>query len=223
VGVETLYGRDTGQFRVIDALSTLAFDFPTAHPRAAERQSYFRGELEQYLVMTHKAGTNPVSLRGSYAGAMGWPQFMPSSWVKFAVDFDGDGQVDLFNSVPDIVGSVAHYFQQHGWQTGMPAHHAVHLSPEMTAEQKMQLLLPDILPTFTAQALQTQGVLLDEAGQQHNGKLALVELKNGGDAPQYLAGTENFYVITRYNWSAYYAMAVIELGQAVQAQMSQPR
>jgi membrane-bound lytic murein transglycosylase B len=223
LGVETIYGRDTGQFRVIDALSTLAFDFPVSHPRAAERQAYFRSELEQFLLMTHKAGTNPLSLRGSYAGAMGWPQFMPSSWLKFAVDFDGDGHIDLFNSVPDIIGSVAHYFQKYGWQTGMSTHHALQFSPDLTAEQKTQLLLPDILPTFTASAMQANGVLLNEVAQKHSGKLALVELKNGDDAPQYVAGTENFYVITRYNWSAYYAMAVIELGQAVQTKMSAPQ
>ena len=217
IGVETLWGQHTGHFRVIDALTTLAFDFPASHPRAAARTEFFRGELEQYLSLTRRAELDPQSLRGSYAGAMGWPQFMPSSWVKYAIDFDGDGKVDLFNSPADIIGSVAHYFQAFGWQPGQPTHYPVMLGPTADLDA---LLAPDILPTFSVASFTAQGAVLDGAAQQHSGKLALVELENG-DAPRsYVAGTENFYVVTRYNWSSYYAMAVIELGETIQSRMA---
>ncbi len=219
IGVETLYGRHTGQFRVIDALTTLAFDFPDSHPRAMARTQFFREELEQFLLLSRRHGWSPQDPRGSFAGAMGWPQFMPSSWSRFAIDFDGDGQTDLFNSVPDVIGSVANYLREFGWQPGMPTHYPVTL--QASVEQMNTLLAPDILPTFTAQSFHAQGALLGPQALMHAGKLALVELENGGAPRQYVAGTENFYAITRYNWSSYYAMAVIELGEAVQASMAQ--
>ena len=215
LGVETIYGQQMGNFRVMDALATLAFDFPAAHPRAAERAAFFRRELEQFLSLSDRSNTDPFGPRGSYAGAMGLGQFMPSSWVRYAVDFDGDGRIDLFRSAADAIGSVAHYFQGHGWVPGMPTHYAVQF--DNARLQLDALLAPDILPTFSAASLQAQGVVLDEAAARHTGPLALVELQNGGDAPSYVAGTENFYAITRYNWSSYYAMAVIELGREVAA------
>ena len=125
IGVETLYGQHTGNFRVIDALATLAFDFPASHPRAEARAEFFRSELEQFLSLTHRTGMDPQALRGSYAGAMGWPQFMPSSWARFAIDFDGDSKIDLFNSPVDAIGSVANYFKAYGWQPGQPTHYPV--------------------------------------------------------------------------------------------------
>jgi membrane-bound lytic murein transglycosylase B len=216
IGVETLWGQHTGNFRVIDALTTLAFNFPASHPRAAIRTEFFRGELEQYLSLTRRTGIDPQTLRGSFAGAMGWPQFMPSSWVKYAIDFDGNGRVDLFNSPADVIGSVANYFKQFGWQAGQPTRYPVSLSP--TADMDA-LLAPDILPTFTVASFTAKGALLEGAALQHTGKLALVELENGGAPPSFVAGTENFYVVTRYNWSSYYALAVIELGETIQAQM----
>ena len=227
IGVETLYGRHTGSFRVIDALATLAFDFPAAHPRAEARTAYFRGELEQFLVLAQRNGMDPQTLRGSYAGAMGWPQFMPSSWTRFAIDFDGDGRVDLFNSPTDAIGSVANYFKAFGWQTGQATHFPVSLDRERVDMDA--LLAPDILPSFGVESFTAKGALLDPVALQHPGKLALIELQNGdpdkGGAPAtYLAGTDNFYVVTRYNWSSYYALAVIELGQTVQALLpAEPR
>lgn len=213
LGVETLYGQQMGTLRVLDTLSTLAFDFPAEHPRAAQRQAYFRGELEQFLSLCSHTDTDPTEPRGSYAGAMGMPQFMPSSWVRWAIDYDGDGRVDLSHSAADAIGSVANYLAGHGWTPGMPAYYALQFDPAHL--QLDALLAPDILPSFSAAQMQTQGVLLDAAGQAHEGMLALIELKNGAAAPSYVAGTGNFYTLTRYNWSSYYAMAVLALGQAV--------
>ena len=213
IGVETIYGQQMGTFRVIDALTTLSFDFPKSHPRAAERSEFFKGELEQFLSLTSRTSTDPFTLRGSFAGAMGMPQFMPSSWVKYAVDFDGDGKVDLFTSTADVIGSVASYFKAFGWQRGMPTHYPVTFDPATL--DKEALLAPDILPTFSVAAFQAKGAVLEGAALQHTGPLALVEVQNGEAPPSYLAGTENFYVITRYNWSSYYARAVIDLGHEV--------
>jgi membrane-bound lytic murein transglycosylase B len=221
VGVETIYGQQMGNFRVLDALATLSFDFPDSHPRAAERTAYFRGELEQFLVAEKQRNADPTSPLGSYAGAMGMPQFMPSSWAKWAVDFDGDGRIDLRNSAADVIGSVANYFRSYGWQPGMPTHYPVSFDP---ARLDMEALLaPDILPTFSAERFTDLGAVLDTPGREHPGKLALVELQNGDNPPDYVAGTENFYVITRYNWSSYYAMAVIELGNEIKAQIAAER
>jgi membrane-bound lytic murein transglycosylase B len=213
IGVETLYGQNTGNFRILDALATLAFHFPSAHPRAAARQAFFQSELEQFLLLTSRSGADPLSIRGSYAGAMGLPQFMPSSWAKFAVDFDGDGRIDLFGSPTDAIGSVANYFKAFDWRPGMPTHYPVTLTPGQTDMDS--LMAPDILPTFSVASFVAQGAALSGAALQHTGPLALIELLNGPDGPSYVAGTENFYAITRYNWSSYYAMAVIDLAEAV--------
>jgi len=184
IGVETFYGQHTGNFRVLDALSTLTFDFPKEHPRA-----------------------------GSYAGAMGLPQFMPSSWANFAVDFDGDKHIDLFNNPADVIGSVANYFKAFQWQPSMPTHYPVTFNKDQLDMDA--LMAPDILPTFNVNSFQAKGAVIEGDALLHKGPLALIELLNGNDPPSYVAGTENFYAITRYNWSSYYAMAVIELGQAV--------
>ena len=215
IGVETYYGRHMGNYRVLDALTTLSLDFPADHPRAAERRDFFRAELGHFLVQLKRHPHR--QWRGSYAGAMGWPQFMPSSWARFAVDFDGDGQIDLIHSPEDAIGSVANYFKAFGWKTGLPTHHPIQLQ---ASEQDLETLLaPDILPSFSLETMQAKGVQLPESAQQHPGPYALVELQNGDAPNSYVAGTENFYVVTRYNWSSYYAMAVIGLGEAVKDRM----
>ncbi|MES2533763.1 MAG: lytic murein transglycosylase B [Pseudomonadota bacterium] len=217
IGVETIYGQNTGSFRVIDTLATLAFDFPQAHPRAAERQAFFRDELENFLTLANRTGADPTAALGSYAGAMGMPQFMPSSITKYAIDYDGNGRIDLVNDTADVIGSVANYFRAFNWQPGMPSIYPVHFGP--SGADLDALLAPDILPTFSAASFEAKGALLDGQGRSHQGPLALIELQNGGDTPTYVAGTENFYAITRYNWSSYYAMSVLELGREVRAAM----
>jgi membrane-bound lytic murein transglycosylase B len=213
IGVETFYGQHTGNFRVLDALSTLTFDFPKEHPRATERQTFFSKELAQFLVMASKEKINPIKLKGSYAGAMGLPQFMPSSWANFAVDFDGDKHIDLFNNPADVIGSVANYFKAFQWQPSMPTHYSVTFNRDQLDMDA--LMAPDILPTFSVNNFLAKGAVIDGDALLHKGPLALIELLNGNEAASYVAGTENFYAITRYNWSSYYAMAVIELGEAV--------
>ncbi len=212
IGVETFYGRMTGDFRVLDALATLSFDFPTGR---SDRSAFFRSELEQLLVLARREGVRADSLKGSYAGAIGWPQFMPGSINRHAIDFDGDGHIDLQRSVADSIGSVAHYLRVHGWQRGMLTHYAV--QPPADAQARATLLGPDIKPSFSAAQFVEHGATLDERGGGHDGLLALVELHNGEAAPSHVAGTQNFYALTRYNWSSYYALAVITLGQAVKA------
>ncbi len=157
---------------------------------------------------------------------MGLPQFMPTSMARFGVDFDGDGRVDLQGSPVDAIGSVAHYLQAYGWQTGMPTHYPVRF--DAATLDLDSLLAPDILPSFSVAAFEAKGARLDDEARKHPGLLALVQLHNGdpangGAAASYVAGTENFYAVTRYNWSSYYALAVIELGQAVAAALAQAR
>jgi membrane-bound lytic murein transglycosylase B len=212
IGVETFYGRVTGNFRVLDALATLSLDFPTGRK---DRSAFFRDELGQFLRLARTEQMAPASVKGSFAGAIGLGQFMPGSINRFAVDFDGDGHIDMANNPADVIGSVAHYLAEHGWQRGQPTHYPV--KPPVDTADRAALLAPDILPSFTAAQFAERGAELDAAASAHPGPLALVELQNGDAAPSYIAGTANFYAVTRYNWSSYYALAVIELGQAVAA------
>lgn len=219
IGVETLYGRHMGNFRVVDALTTLGLDFPKTPRR--DRSPFFRDELGQFLLLCRQQQREPFDVLGSYAGAIGLPQFMPSSVLKYAVDFDGDGRIDLHDSVADAIGSVANYLATFGWQRDMATHYAV-AAPSAVAD-RATLLLPDILPSFTAAQMTERGAALEAAGRQHAGPLALVELQNGDAAPSFVAGTQNFYAITRYNQSSYYAMAVIELGRTVETVVAATR
>lgn len=215
IGVETLYGRHLGQHRVIDALATLAFDFPTAHPREPVRSAFFQQELQELLALSREQNLDAQSLRGSFAGAMGWPQFLPSSWRRYAVDLDRDGQIDLLNNPVDVIGSVANYFVAFGWTPGMPTHYPVQL--EASPQDLAELLEPDIVPTFDVNTFIAKGARVSGPALNHPGLLALVELENASAASSHIAGTQNFYVVTRYNWSSYYALAVIELGQHIEA------
>ena len=210
IGVETIYGRYTGNLRVLDVLTTLSLDFPTGR---SDRSPFFQNELGQFLRLCAEQHFDPMTVQGSFAGAIGLPQFMPSSIRAYAVDFDGDGVIDLRNSPADAIGSVANYLARHGWQRGMPTHYLV--APPTDLDQRQTLLGPDIKPTFTAGDMERLGAVLDEPGKRHAGKLALVLLHNGANEPTYLAGTDNFYAITRYNQSSYYALAVIELGRVL--------
>jgi len=203
IGVETFYGRNTGTFRVIDALSTLAFGYP-------KRAAYFRSELEQYLLLTREADIDPLSIQGSYAGAMGIPQFMPSSYRKYGVDFDGDGQRDLWRNAQDAIGSVGQYLQGYGWRRGAPV-----LAPVLRVADAGQGLANrgwNYRMTLTHWA--SIGVQADAA--QSEAEAMLFQLA-GVDGPEYWLGFENFYVITRYNRSFHYAMAAWELSQALEA------
>lgn len=207
IGVETRYGHNTGSFPVIQALSTLAFDFP---PRAA----YFRSELEHFLLYCRENGIDPLRPLGSYAGAMGIPQFMPGSILQFATDFDGDGRIDLSGSAVDAIGSVARFLTIHGWQKKRalyyPATLAEHADPAA-------LLAQGPKPTLTAADLKAHGID-SPTPLPANEPLMLVDLPNGQAPTRYIIGTGNFYAITRYNRSFFYAMAVSELAEVLHQQ-----
>ncbi|WP_374244736.1 lytic murein transglycosylase B [Zoogloea sp.] len=206
IGVETIYGRNTGNYQALSALSTLAFDYP-------RRAELFRGELEALLLMAREQHRDPLDYQGSYAGALGLPQFLPSSVRNYAVDFDGDGQIDLLNSPADAIGSVARYMQMHGWESGAPV--AVRASLEAGANLP-PLIANDINPAFDAATLASHGVKAAD-GSAPSGKAAFVELVTPGEDSEYWLGYQNFYVITRYNRSSFYAMSVFQLGEAVKA------
>lgn len=202
IGVETRYGRFTGSDRVLDALTTLAFDYP---PRA----DFFRSELTQYLLLTRQEQIDPLSLQGSYAGAMGLPQFMPSSYQQYAVDFDGDGRRNLWDDPVDAIGSVAHFLSAHGWRRGQPIVRAA----TVKGSAYRGLLSQHLAPQHSVGELRADGVtpLKPVAGSL---KGVLLELQ-GRSGPKYWLGFNNFYVITRYNQSPLYAMAVAELARAI--------
>ncbi len=200
IGVETVYGRQTGSFRVFEALSTLAFDYPRRAP-------FFRAELESFLLFAREQGVDPLGVRGSFAGAIGLPQFMPSSIRRYAIDFDRDGRIDLRSNPTDAIGSVASFLAEHGWQSNSPTHYDVVFdSRDATAA----LVAAGIEPRFTVEELAARGLIALPAPAPGT-KLALVDLPNGEDEADFALGARNFYVITRYNRSSFYAMAVIEL------------
>ncbi len=215
VGVESFYGRMTGNYRVLDALATLAFDFPKGR---SDRSAFYRSELRAYLVWCALEGCDADTARGSFAGAIGWPQFMPSSLLKYAVDYDHDGHVDVASGGDDVIGSIASYLATFGWQRDLPVTFAV--LPPVDPVARARLVAGDIVPTFTAAQLAEAGAQLPDAARDFAGPLAFVELQNGDEPASYILGTSNFYVVTRYNWSAYYAMAVIDLGAALKREMA---
>ena len=196
---------------------TLTLDFPKGR---SDRSAFFKDELGEFLKLCQEQGIAPDSMLGSYAGAVGLPQFMPSSIRRYAVDFDGDGHIDLLHSPVDAIGSVAHYLAEHGWQSSLPTYYDI--APPRDTDALAKLLAPDILPSFSVKEMQDLGASLPLSAQNHPGQLALVQLFNGKNMPTMIAGTANFYAITRYNQSSYYALAVIQLGDAVSRQATRP-
>ena len=203
IGVETIYGRNTGRYRVVDALATLAFDYP---PRA----DYFRQELEHFLLLSRETGVDVLEVKGSYAGAMGMPQFMPGSIQRFALDYDGDGRTDLA-SAADAIGSVANFLAQHGWQRGGP----IALPVRVAGARPVQWLDAGIKPSLRVPDLTTLEFTSGTPVVDPDELVTLVELPS--ETPEYRLGFNNFYVLTRYNRSSMYAMAVMELAQALRA------
>jgi len=202
VGVETKYGRLTGSYRVLDSLMTLAFDYPP-------RSDYFRGELEQFLLLTSEERIDPLRTLGSYAGAMGAPQFMPSSYRLYAVDANTDKRRDLWSDWNDVLASIANYFVAQGWEPGAPVLAEARLEPDPTFRiDPHNLELNETVDSLNAEGVQTQ---TDQPGTTP-AVLLSAEQENG---PAYRVGSRNFYVITRYNHSARYAMAVHDLAEAV--------
>ncbi len=205
IGVETEYGRNMGGFSVFEALSTLAFDYP---PRA----EFFRTELEQFLLLARENKLDPLAVKGSFAGAIGIPQFMPGSQRRYAVDFDGDQHIDLGNSVDDAIGSVAHFLEQHGWLAGQPV--AVPASVAGTADEA--LIEAGVRPSLKVADLAKNGI---KANTDPEATVALIDLVSPGEKTEYWLGFENFYVITRYNRSSFYAMSVFQLGEEIRRRL----
>lgn len=205
IGVETEYGANTGSFRVLEALATLAFHYP-------RRAEFFRTELEQFLLLTRENSQSPLAIKGSFAGAIGVPQFMPGSQRRYAVDFDGDNKVDLSGSVEDAIGSVARFLEQHGWQAGQPVAWPARLSQNPDPAW----LEAGLRPTLPVSQLQTQGVHSDA---DTAATVALIDLISPGHETEYWLAQENFYVITRYNRSSFYAMSVFQLAEEIRKRM----
>ncbi|WP_166360464.1 lytic murein transglycosylase B [Pseudomonas akapageensis] len=200
IGVETFFGRNTGNYRVIDALSTLGFDYP---PRA----DFFRKELREFLLLAREEQLDPLTLKGSYAGAMGLPQFMPSSFRAFAVDFDSDGHINIWNDPDDAIGSVASYFKRHGWVAG----EGVVSRAQVRGERVDEGLSPGIEPVMTVGQLRALGWSSHDALRDD---LPVTAFRLDGEfGPEYWIGLKNFYAITRYNRSVMYAMAVHQLSE----------
>lgn len=206
IGVETSYGKNTGSFRVLDALTTLAFDYP---PRAA----FFRQQLVEFLLLAREQNQDPLTLTGSYAGAMGYGQFMPSSYRNFAVDFDGDGFADIWQNTRDAIASVANYFKKHGWKQGEPVIARAHVASGFDDS----LASNGLKPEYSLLDLASRGVapVVDNLGG--NRKAVLIR-QEGDYGTEYWLGFDNFYTITRYNNSSMYAMAAQQLAEAIKSQ-----
>lgn len=205
IGIETIYGRNLGKFPALATLATLAFDYP---PRA----ELFRRELEALLLLARESRRSPLAYSGSYAGALGMPQFLPSSIRNWGVDFDEDGQVDLAESSADAIGSVANFLASHGWETGSP----IAVPASVTGERIGELIDAGILPRFTPAEMAAFGVSPPADAPQL--PCALIDLVTPGEATEYWLGYRNFYVITRYNRSSFYAMTVYALSRELKAE-----
>lgn len=209
IGIESMYGQSCGKYPVMQSLATLAFDYPP-------RSEFFKNELKEYLLLVSEQRLDPLALRGSYAGAMGIPQFIASSYRNFAVDFDNSGQIDLHNNMPQVIGSIANYFKEHGWQKNAPV-----IVKAITKGQKHKNLpiaarnnpIPEIpLKTLYAHDVKTKTKI-----KNPNTNVAWLEFETPKGKEYYL-GMTNFYVITRYNHSSNYAFAVHQLGSAIAQQ-----
>ena len=209
IGVETNYGRNKGSFRVMDALSTLAFDYP---PRAR----FFRSELRELLLLAREENKDPLELIGSYAGAMGYGQFIPSSFRAYAIDFDGDGTRDIWSSQTDAIGSVANYFSRHGWDGESP----ITVPVTVTDERADQLANQGLKPKRSIAELRKAGMEHVSLPDQTLGALFRLE---GRDGWEYWLGLHDFYVVTRYNHSHMYALAVVQLSEAVRSRWDDVR
>lgn len=210
IGVETEYGKNKGNFSVLDALATLAFAYPP-------RRDFFRGELEQFLLLARENRQAPEAIRGSYAGAIGIPQFMPGSQRRFAVDFDEDGRVDLMNSAEDAIGSVARFLKIHGWNRGQP----ITERTKGSLADPLALVAAGIRPSFERSSLQDTGVTEEQL--PNHSPAALIDLITPDADTEYWWGYDNFYAITRYNRSSFYAMSVVQLADSIQARRADPR
>jgi membrane-bound lytic murein transglycosylase B len=202
IGVETLYGQHTGKHRVIDALSTLAFAYPP-------RSKFFLSELENFLLLCRDEHLNPIEPTGSYAGAMGMPQFMPSSFRTYAIDFDNDSRRDIWHNKSDVIASVANYLAKHQWQTGQ----AITIPVYATDEKYKTALTGSLKPNLRVGELELLNLKISRS-QPLNTKVKLLAFKQQ-HGEELWAGLDNFYVITRYNHSPLYAMAVYQLSQSI--------
>lgn len=206
IGVETFYGRNTGRWRVIDALATLAFDYP---PRAR----FFRSELESYLLFARELQLDVFSVKGSYAGAIGIPQFMPGSYLRYAVDFDSDGRIDLRDNPVDAIGSVANFLRRHGWRAGAPVQRGARVNGEVPPA----LLASNAQPRNTLEELRLAGVEPRGAPLPGETRVTLLKLETPERPADYRIGLHNLYVLTRYNRALFYALSVADLAEALRA------
>jgi membrane-bound lytic murein transglycosylase B len=210
IGVETIYGRNVGTYRVIDALSTLAFDYP-------KRAEFFRGELENYLIVAREARIDPLRVKGSYAGAIGIPQFMPGTYRQFAVDYDGDGRINLASSAADAIGSIGNFLQAHGWARGEP----IAFGAEVVGDDWRKLANAGTTPIYRAADLPAFGIKPAVLLPADTG-CALIELETQGQPSEFRIGLGNFRVLTRYNRSVLYAAAVLDLATELFKARSSP-
>lgn len=218
IGVETIYGKNMGKFNAIDAITTLAFSYPDT-PNKEVRSTFFKNELVQLLLWARESKIDPLQIKASYAGAIGLCQFMPSSLRSFAIDFDKDGKIDLRESETDAIGSVANYLAQHGWKKGLPYAFPASLNSsnalaEITAKEVSEILGKGLRATFTLDQLRPRFTTPD-SNAPASIMYGVVDLQNGDEQTEYWLGTENFFAITQYNRSYFYAMSVIDLGKAI--------